>query len=139
MRYGQAILTSLAVVIAAFAFVYLARGDSRSSNAPDNQASTVAHSGAVASSGSTPTSTRVTISEDAAVEAAKGRANAFGELSPVLVDARQMTLAEAYNRLTPKDTPREGPVAGKGVAHDEDLVWLVRMKGRFVAPHAPRS
>lgn len=79
----------------------------------------------------------VAVSRRAAVGFGQMRAAAFGEESPELVDAAEMTLAEARRKVSPEGGPLEWPVEGQSIAADEDRVWLVRMRGTFYPPHGP--
>jgi hypothetical protein len=80
----------------------------------------------------------VGVSRQAAAEFGRMRAAAFGEANPALVDATEMTLAEARRRVYPDGEPIDGPVAGRSMVPDDARVWLVRMRGAFQAPHGPR-
>ncbi len=122
MKYTLMAFTLTLVAVAVFVMTALNR---RVDTAP----STVAAS-APATSLAEPK-----VSRQAAVEYGRMISESYGEEAPVLVDAVVTTHADAERRTYPEGGPIDGPVEGHGLVADDALVWFVRMRGIFSAPH----
>lgn len=70
------------------------------------------------------------VSRAQAVEGGRAAAGLMGEDAPELVDATLMPLGEAMSRLGEGDQTETG-------LPDDALVWVVRMRGRFMPSSAP--
>ncbi len=80
-----------------------------------------------------PTGAPEPLTRAEAVEKARGLSRAMGELSPRLVDVREVSFHEALARTD--SLPREA----NGLPPDERRVYLVKMKGAFEPLSHPRE